>query len=299
MRFGSLFSGIEAVSVAWRGLAEPAYVSEIAAFPCEVLAYHYPDVPNLGNVWDDGFERRLAEHPVDVIISGPPCQSYSLAGHRRGTDDIRGRLTPRYFELATKLRVPTIIFENVPGVLSDPVFHGIVQGLGECGYRWAYRVLDAQYFGVPQHRRRVYLVANLEGRHPADVLFEEPPGHDGLEPQLGQRKAARLDPGVAEDHGRAVAFRGRNGRTKIELGDHLSYCLRASQGYADGHVLDRGRIRRLVPEEYEAIQGFPEGYTKIRPDTPDRPRYQAIGNSMAVPVVRWIGQRLFVNRQSA
>lgn len=175
MRYVSVCSGIEAASVAWHPLGwECAAVSEIEAFPSAVLAHHYPDVPNLGDLtryadWPD-------LGPVDLLVGGTPCQSFSVAGLRQGLADPRGNLALVFLGLLDRLRPRWVVWENVPGVLSSSGgrdFGSFLGGLAELGYGWAYRVLDAQYFGVAQRRRRVFVVGYLgDWRPPVAVLFE-------------------------------------------------------------------------------------------------------------------------------
>lgn len=174
MRFGSVCSGIEAASVAWEPLGWKAeFFSEIEPFPSAVLAHHYPTVPNYGdmNAFASWPEARL-----DVLVGGTPCQSFSVAGLRGGMADPRGNLALVYLALADRYRPRWIVWENVPGVLSSSGgrdFGAFLGGLGELGYGWAYRVLDAQHFGVPQRRRRVFVVGHLgDWRRAAAVLFE-------------------------------------------------------------------------------------------------------------------------------
>ena len=181
MRYGSLCSGIEAATVAWHPLGfEPVFFSEIDKSASRVLAHHYPNVPNHGDMtkfqeWPD--------HAIDLLVGGTPCQSFSVAGLRKGMADPRGNLALTYLAVAGRYRPRRILWENVPGVLSSNGgrdFGAFLGGLGELGYGWAYRVLDAQYvrvdgFGraVPQRRRRVFVVGDLGGwQRAAAVLFE-------------------------------------------------------------------------------------------------------------------------------
>jgi len=172
MRYGTFCSGIEAPSVAWPDW-EPQWFSEIDAFPCEVLKHHYPDVPNLGDMTKiKGGDL----DSVDVVIAGTPCQSFSVAGQRAGLDDPRGNLALEYLRIVSESRPTWMVWENVPGVLSSEEgrdFEEILRIISELGYGWAYRVLDAQHFGVPQRRRRVFVVGYLgDWRRAAAVLFE-------------------------------------------------------------------------------------------------------------------------------
>ena len=174
MKFLSVCSGIEAASVAWHPLGwESVAYSEIEPFPCKVLQHHYPAVPNLGDM------TKFKEWPdadVDVFVGGTPCQSFSVAGLRKGLDDPRGNLMLTFLAIAKRYRPNWLVWENVPGVLSSADgrdFGSFLGGLAILRYGFAYRVLDAQYFGVAQRRRRVFVVGYFgDWRPAAAVLFE-------------------------------------------------------------------------------------------------------------------------------
>lgn len=174
MRYLSLCSGIEAATAAWHPLGwEPVAFSEIDKFPSAVLAHHYPNVPNWGDM------SKFKEWPdaaFDLLVGGTPCQSFSVAGLRKGLDDPRGNLMLTFGAIAGRYRPTWLVWENVPGVLSSNGgrdFGAFLGMLGELGYGFAYRVLDAQYFGVAQRRRRVFVVGCLgDWRRAAAVLFE-------------------------------------------------------------------------------------------------------------------------------
>lgn len=177
MRYLSLFSGIEAASVAWEPLGwEPVAFCEIDAFPSAVLSHHYPNVPNLGDItkvdWND-FKERYGT--VDVIVGGSPCQSFSIAGTRAGLDG-ESRLMYEYIRAVSEIRPTWFLWENVPGVFSTDAgraFGILLHEMEELGYGMAWRVLDSQFFGVAQRRRRVFLVGYLgNGGIAAAVLFE-------------------------------------------------------------------------------------------------------------------------------
>ena len=200
MRFGSVCSGIEAASVAWGPLGwTAAWFSEIEPFPCAVLKHHYPDVPNLGDMTKLPAMIRSGQVEVpDILCGGTPCQAFSVAGLRQSLDDERGNLSLMFCEIADAIdeqRKSIIFWENVPGVLSTKdnafgCFLGALAGEDDAlvapGGRWAnagfvdgpkravaWRVLDAQYFGVAQRRRRVFVVASARADFdPAAVLFE-------------------------------------------------------------------------------------------------------------------------------
>ena len=175
MKYLSVCSGIEAATVAWHDLGwKPAGYSEIEPFPSAVLAHHYPDVTNYGDMTK--YKDWSLDGSVDLIVGGTPCQSFSVAGLRKGMDDPRGNLALVYCGMLDHFRPKWFVWENVPGVLSSSGgrdFGSFLGALAQLGYGFAYRVLDAQYFGVAQRRRRVFVVGYLgDWRPPAAVLFE-------------------------------------------------------------------------------------------------------------------------------
>ena len=203
MIYGSLCSGIEAATQAFHPLGwTPAFFSEIEKFPSEVLAHHYPTVPNHGDMtrfqeWPD--------HAVDLLVGGTPCQSFSVAGLRKGLADPRGNLMLTFGAVAQRYRPDWILWENVPGVLSSNGgrdFGTFLGMLAELGYGFAYRVLDAQYVrvgrfarAVPQRRRRVFVVGHLgDWRRAAAVLFERDSlsGHPAPRREAGEVAAGTL-----------------------------------------------------------------------------------------------------------
>ena len=193
MTFGSVCSGIEAASVAWRPLGwKAAFVSEIDKAASAVLAHHYPDTPNFGDMtkWETWPDAAL-----DVLVGGTPCQSFSVAGLRKGLDDPRGSLMLVFGAIARRYCPRWIVWENVPGVLSSNGgrdFGAFLGMLGELGYGFAYRVLDAQFFGLAQRRARVFVVGYLgDWRPPAAVLFERESlrGDSAPRREAGQRVA--------------------------------------------------------------------------------------------------------------
>lgn len=196
MKYGSVCSGIEAASVAWEPLGwEPQWFSEIEAFPSAALAHHWPEVPNLGDMTNF---KEWSNDPIDVLVGGTPCQSFSVAGLRKGLADPRGNLMLTFGAIAAKYRPRWLVWENVPGVLSSNGgrdFGTFLGMLGELGYGFAYRVLDAQYFGVAQRRRRVFVVACLgDWRAAAAVLFERESlsGNPAPSREAGQEAAGTL-----------------------------------------------------------------------------------------------------------
>ena len=196
MRFLSVCSGIEAASVAWSPLGWKAVAfSEIEPFPCAVLAHHYHDTPNWGDMtkykdWPDV--------SIDLLCGGTPCQSFSVAGLRKGLDDPRGNLMLTFGAIAAKYRPQWLVWENVPGVLSSNGgrdFGAFLGMLGQLGYGFAYKVCDAQYHGVAQRRRRVFVVGCLGDWHSAAaVLFERHSLQGHPAPRREKGKAAPTIP---------------------------------------------------------------------------------------------------------
>ncbi|ECJ7798608.1 Dam family site-specific DNA-(adenine-N6)-methyltransferase [Salmonella enterica] len=235
MRYGSVCSGIEAASVAWESLGwQPAWFAEIEAFPSAVLAHHWPHVTNLGDMTKIAAAVRAGDiEAPDVLVGGTPCQAFSIAGLRNGLADKRGQLTLSYVELANAVddkrrergeEEAIIVWENVPGVLSskDNAFGCFLAGLaGESselqptGGKWpnagcvygpsrivAWRVLDAQFFGVAQRRRRVFVVASArKGFDPAEVLFEFDSMRRDTPPRREPQTAVTTDAGSGIEGG--------------------------------------------------------------------------------------------------
>lgn len=340
MRFLSVCSGIEAASAAWEPLGfRAAGFSEIEAFPSAVLEHRFPHVQNFGDFTQIARSPEMLADVGDVslLVGGTPCQSFSVAGLRGGLSDARGNLALEFFRLAAACRPRWILWENVPGVLSSNGgrdFGAILGALAQLGYGFAWRVLDAQHFGVAQRRRRVFLVGCAGGwGRAASVLFESK-GGSGLR-QEGQGKNAdaferstETDSGVlcrehlldwnecgcwcrddmkcpwcnewtsglhhdpeADGLSCCAAWMKRTCGT-LSDGAHMGGGLNGQDALSGRLLVDsKGRPRRLTPLECERLQGFPDGWTDI-PGAKDGPRFRAIGNSMAVPVMRWIGRRM-------
>jgi DNA (cytosine-5)-methyltransferase 1 len=425
MNYLSVCSGIEAATVAWHHMDwKPVGFSEIEKFPSQVLAHHYPQVTNFGDMTK--YKEWKLDDSIGLLVGGTPCQSFSVAGLRKGLDDPRGNLALTYVGILDKFRPKWCVWENVPGVLSSGGgrdFGSFLGALGEIGYGWAYRVLDAQYFGVAQRRRRVFVVGCLGGwESSAKVLFEseslsgniakgrsswkETTTDAGISTQLCGPLTARDYKGISSDdcnerymkmvatpkianclettcndysradgfnmimqpipiHAQATQFKGggenRNNDGKgnglgigkpgdpmntlttnnvhavayenhpsdcrvKEMGDicqtvtstwgmgggnipfvqnvvgssDISGTLRANPGSGwrsngtpvEAVAIQNMAVRRLTEVECERLQGFPDNYTNIKENCPSGVRYKALGNSMAVPVMRWIGERI-------
>ncbi|MDU4860155.1 MAG: DNA cytosine methyltransferase [Terrisporobacter othiniensis] len=309
---GSICSGIEAASVAWEPLGlKFKWFSEIAEFPSKVLKEKYPDINNLGDMNDipDMIKNEEVDCP-DLICGGTPCQAFSLAGWKNGLEDDRGNLTLKFVDIVEandSIRLkkglkPSIVFwENVEGVLTDKTnaFGCLISSLAGFSNvldikRWpnagvvrgpkrniAWRVLDAKYFGIPQQRKRLYLLAGGKDFFPENVLLEENIDEIPLYPKS------------------ELAFE-KDGN-KFEIFREYTDCLYSAYGTKwNGNaaayngslfVVQNGRIRRLSPLECERLMGFPDEYTNLKKSKRTQ-RYQAVGNSWSVPVIKWIGERL-------
>lgn len=309
---GSICSGIEAASVAWGVLGwKIQWFSEIADYPSRVLKNHYPDTPNLGdmNTIPELIRHKKIAAP-DMLCGGTPCQAFSLAGYKQGLNDDRGNLTLKFVDiveandeirLSSKKNRTIVFWENVEGVLTDKTnaFGCLVSSLA--GFeeaisllKWptagvvkgpkrkvVWRVLDAKYFGLPQQRKRLYLIAGDSELNLENVLFEE-----------GFAK----NPNFPKN---PLVF--NKGGHNFEVFREYTDCLYTAYGTKwNGNaaafngslfVVQDGRIRRLMPEETELLMGFPCRYTWLD-RCKNTARYQATGNSWAVPVVRWIGKRI-------
>lgn len=335
--FGSICSGIEAASFILKPMGVNAlWLSEIADYPSRFLAKKYPNYPNLGDMNNIPTKINNKEIPApDLLVGGTPCQAFSLAGWRNGVNDKRGQLTLRYIDIidaidATRLsnnQDRAIFFwENVEGALTDKTnafgcFLAGLAGLDEpvqvgkfksAGVLFgqkrniAWRVLDAKYFGVPQQRKRVYVLGGGVDFHPENVLFEM--GDYFQDPYKIQKTQQNLFNLFCEDKSTfnknidiiKPLRRNINGHD-IEIFRCYSDCLYAAYGTKwNGNaaafngslfVSQDGRLRRLTPIECERLMGFPDNYTAIaNPRLTNR--YQATGNSWAVPVIRWIMKRL-------
>ncbi len=309
---GSICSGIEAASVAWKPLGLSfEWFSEIAAFPSKILAEKFPNVINLGDM--SGIPAALINNSVsapDLICGGTPCQAFSLAGRKHGLNDNRGNLTLKFVDIieandfARKKQglPPSIVFwENVEGVLKDKTNAfgclisllaglenvlevknwpnaGVIKGTKR---NIAWRVLDSKHFGLPQQRRRLYVVAGGKDFQPENILYEL---HNK---ELPKYKSGEL---IFQKEGH-----------RFEVFREYSDCLYSAYGTKwNGNaaayngslfIVQDERLRRLSPLECERLMGFPDNYTNLHGASRTN-RYQAIGNSWAVPVVKWIGSRL-------
>ncbi|RHL25419.1 DNA cytosine methyltransferase [Collinsella sp. AF38-3AC] len=203
-RYVSIFSGVEAATLAWGPLGwEPVAFSEIEPFPCAVLAERWPDVPNLGDITKIDWKEEI-DGAIDLVVGGSPCQSFSVAGKREGLKGASG-LMFEYIRCVQELRPRWFLWENVPGALTSEdggAFGQLLSEMDELGYSLAWRVLDAQFFGVAQRRRRLFLVGHLGTESPAEVLLE--PDCLSGNPQSSREKRKEL----ARRAGRSAACAG-------------------------------------------------------------------------------------------
>jgi DNA (cytosine-5)-methyltransferase 1 len=301
LRYVSVCSGIEAASVAWHRLGwKPLAFSEIDKFPSAVLKHHYPDVPNRGDFTTIGDEY---QDNLDVLIGGTPCQEFSIANiNGRGLDSDRGNLTLEFVRLINRNRPSWVVWENVANILTKDGgkhFGGFLVALQSIGYGVAWRVLDAQYFGVPQRRRRVFLVASPNAKRAAQVLFDS----KSLSGDSEASRASGQSNSEVDTNG-ATSARSNDAHGVSAFTDRIAQTLTATDykgvgSYRNGSIRNvqmvNGVLRRLTPLEGERLQGFPDNYTLIpyrRGMSSDSARYKAIGNSMAVPVIEWLGRRI-------
>ena len=335
--------------MAWEPLGWKACAfAEIEKFPAAVLAHHWPETPNLGdmtkhNDWPDTLRPNL-------IVGGTPCQAFSVAGLRKGLADPRGNLTLVFLGLLAQFRPRWVVWENVPGVRSaddGEALGSFLGGLEELGYGWAYRTLDAQYANLAQRRERVFVVGCLgDWRRAGAVLFERESlcGYPPPRREAGQAITGTLSARTEGGGGLGTDFECGGGLIAHTLraegfdasedgtgrGTPLVPCIApavtskwskgsggpagdecqnlvtvptltsngdAHSGFRDEHGLlaTMEAVRRLTPRECERLQGFPDDHTLIPwrgKMACDGPRYKALGNSMAVPVMRWIGERI-------
>ena len=222
MRYISLFSGVEAATLAWEPLGwEAVAFAEIEPFPSAVLAHRWPDVPNLGDVTKVDWSKYRGA--VDLVVGGSPCQAFSVAGKREGLMDERGQLMLEYVRAVAEIEPRWFLWENVPGVLSQDrgrAFGTLLREMDELGYGMAWRVLDAQFFGVAQRRRRVFLVgcARGGGGAAAAVLFEPEsvPGNTQTSKQKREALATDARSRAAGSGGGVTAF-AQNTRDELRI----------------------------------------------------------------------------------
>ena len=306
MTLGSLFDGIGGWLLAARHAGVmPVWASEIEPFPCSVTARHFPD----------------GIAPVDIICAGSPCQDLSIAGKRKGLNGERSGLFRTAVDLVRRMRERTagkyprfFVWENVPGAFSSNRgmdFQAVLEEIGESeiptpqGNQWApaglvqfpgteiaWRVLDAQYWGVPQQRKRIFLVADFAAhdRRAGEILFER----EGVSGNPAESKGAGKETagGTADCARIAVYDMTHADEVMRPVKDGIVPTLNARMGTGGNQVpvvLTEGKVRRLTLTECERLQGLEDGYTEGGSDTA---RYKALGNGMAQPCADYVMRRI-------
>lgn len=345
LTFGSVCSGIEASQLAFSPFGyKQLWSSEIAEFPSKVLHHHYPNIPNLGDMTElpDLILNGKVEAP-DLFCGGTPCQAFSLAGWKNGLTDKRGQLTITFIDIANAIdeirekknkNRSIILWENVEGVLNDKTnaFGNFIAGLA--GFdeeikvkKWtksgflegltrnvAWRVIDAKYFGLPQQRKRLFVMAGDKNFRPDQVLFEF--DNQNIVSKMKIIKKENLSDNVfnlfTENTSKNEMCSEKifyKNNVKFEVFREYTDCLYSAYGTkwngnaaaynGSLYISQDDRIRRLTPLECERLMGFPDNYTNINGNS-DTNRFQALGNSWAVPVVKWIAFQIdsFLNQET-
>ena len=306
MKYLSVCSGIEAASVAWKPLKWKCVgVCDFANYPQQVLSHHYPNVTLFPDITKLNQNETYKKTTFDLLVGGTPCQSFSDAGLNKGMDDIRGRISLEYGRILKEKQPKWFIWENVEGVFKSKhkkalceiisTFTGVnfkPENLDKQGvvqgeeYSIAYRVFDSQYFGVPQRRKRIYIVGyrGNNWRMPFSVLFEE-----GCFESVKEKNKIKRD-----EYTENIL-----GQIKLAGTVTKSYAQTLVDGFGkvstSNYWVDKHGIRRFTERELERLQGFPDGYLDFEING-KKPSYSnvkgALGNSMTVNVMYWIGQRI-------
>ena len=305
--FASMCSGMEAASVAWEPIGwECVALCDFASFPQKVLTHHYPEIPLFPNMLNLLKDEKFKEINFDVLVGGTPCQPFSDAGLGKGMDDERALIAIEFGNLLDEKRPTYFVWENVVGVfnkkhregLCDIISNftgvdfrpqdihaggGIIQGTK---YSIAYRILDSQYFGVPQRRRRIFIVGyrGNDWRVPAAILFDQGCFESVKETNQKQRDE-----------------RTKNVLGQIRIAGTVtkSYSQTLTDGFGkdstSNYWVEKKGIRRFTERELLKLQGFPEDYLDFE-IAGKKPSYSnvkgIVGNSMTVNVMNWIGNRI-------
>lgn len=306
MNYLSVCSGIEAASVAWSPLYWKCVgLCDFAKFPQQVLKHHYSHIPLFSDITKLNSDENYKKIKFDLLVGGTPCQSFSDAGLNKGMDDIRGQIALSYGQILKEKRPKWFIWENVEGVFKNKHKkalceiissftgtdfrpesldkQGVVKGEE---YSIAYRVFDSQYFGVPQRRKRIYIVG-YRGKNwkiPFSVLFEK-----GCFESVEEKNRIKRN-----DYTKNIL-----GKIKLAGTVTKSYAQTLVDGFGkmstSNYWVDRHGIRKFTERELERLQGFPDGYLDFTING-KKPSYSSvkggIGNSMTVNVMYWIGQRI-------
>lgn len=289
MKYLSLFSGIEAATVAFEPLGwEPVGLSEVEDFCNELLKQRFPHIPNYGDIND---YRTWPNLNPDLLIGGSPCQSFSTSGNREGLDDPRGRLLYSYIQVVERYNPEWIIWENVKGVLHQGkgrAFGALLGELAELGYTLGWRLLDARRF-TPQSRPRVFLVGH-RGDRPEPVASVLALGEGESIHNTSGDISEEERPWLGSSSSPIVSTVTKNYHKGVHCGGETYVQM---SGVPD--QLEGSELRQMMPEEIERLFGFPTGWTAIKWNkriAPKTRRYKALGNSMSVPVLHWLASRI-------
>jgi len=328
LRFATVCSGVGAPEVAMESFFDFVWCCENDAFPSAVLEHRLPNVPNIGDMLNRDKSSIYKHSEIDGLIGGTPCQGFSVAGDRGGLEnDDRSRLTLEFVRILDEKRPRWFIWENVPGVFSSGGgrdFKEIIRSFTDIGYGVCWRVLDAQHFGVPQRRRRLFVVGYLGDWRPSyRVLFESESLRGNIEAFENKKKpnTRRHSPGskktvgalcardiegpdnISAEEGKLFRYSKSHRTTHVDQRVHRDgTCNTLNTGdgctnQSTANFVTEDYVRKLTPLECERLQGFPCNWTDVpyrnKDHAPKGQRYKAMGNSMAVPVMRWLGERIY------
>jgi len=309
MKAGSLFSGIGGLDLGLeRAGVEIVWQCEIDQNAQAVLRRHWPNTP----IYDDVTQLKGGDlAPIDILCGGFPCQDLSMAGRRAGLAGEKSGLFFDFMRLAAECGPAWVLIENVPGLLSSNNGRDlgtVFRALGELGYWWSWRVLDSQYFRVPQRRRRVFIIGNNRNRTAAARVLFEPDicAFDAKASRRARKANAKIvSQSFSEDSGRE-----RAGFRRVEVFSAVDSFTNRVRIYHDiaptlvcgNRKPDKGHpflvvkhndddivMRGFTPLECERLQGFPDHWTEGQADTV---RYLQLRNAVCVPVAEWIGKRI-------
>ena len=284
MRHLDLFTGIGGFTLAAHaaGMVTVAH-SEIDLHASRCLERNFPVVPNLGDITTtEGYNLN-----VNIITAGSPCQDFSVAGNRSGAAGARSGLISHAFRLAHETQAEWLVLENVPGLLSSNGgrdMGAVLRAMADLGMGYAWRVLDAQAFGVPQRRRRVFIVGRVGGSFygPSEVLHVgQGLSRDTPAFQDSQQHPASSGQGSPGEDCYSIHTQ----QTPITALEY-THCMSTNRTIG---VVQGDTTRHATPTECERLQGYPDGWTLGSSDTQ---RYKQLGNSVAVPVVSWVMSRI-------
>jgi len=323
LKYISLFSGIGGFDLGFDHAGMQCVLQVENDRHClDVLTHHWPDVSKIKDVRD---VTGVDIGTVDLVCGGFPCQDVSIAGRRKGLAGSQSGLWFEFHRVLSEIRPRWVVIENVPGLLSSNSgrdFAVILSGLGQCGYLSVWRILDSQYFGVPQRRRRVFIVGHLGvgGGCAAQVLFESKSmsRYTRQGKKTGQITSLFIETGVGAGRtendmiyheNKSSSVSANNTARSLRAGASHSYQMvthalsapKSATGRLDPtavtYIPSPSGVRRFTPTECERLQGFPDGWTAGQSDSV---RYRQLGNAVTVNVAEWIGRRIIqaeLNRQ--